>query len=152
MEESDEKRKCGLSKCCSGMCKRILRHKYCTCCRYAVEHTVEIERAFFFLAIDTMAIVVSFASSEASMTSFAQIFERGYANGEFYTEEDDDSMGEAAGLLAVTLCYAVGMTVVIIWLLLTFGPSAEKEQRKAEKARKKKHPKKDNISDSKESS
>jgi len=150
-EESDENRKCGLCKRCRKMCKRILRYKHCTCCRYAVEHTVEIERAFFFLAIDTMAVVVSFASSDATMTTFAQIFERGYANGEFYTEEDGDSVGEAAGLMAVTLCYAVGMTLVIIWLMLIFGPSAEKEKKKAKKAGKKKHPKKNYRSGSKES-
>merc|ERR1719334_2221211 len=133
---SEEKTPVGIKKRGKSMCKTILRYKYCVCCRFAVEQTVELERAFFNLAVDTMAVVISLASRDAAMTSFAEMFNQQYENGEFLTGKEDEALTEAAGLMAITLSYALGMTMVIIYLMLITGPSAKKEKQKAEEAAK----------------
>lgn len=134
--EDQKKRSRGCCTRCFG--EKIMERKLCSCCRFVHDYTSEIKRAFFFLAIDTLAIVVSFAAREATMTSFAWLFNRTYENGEFHTsDEDDDAVTEASGLVAVTLGYAIMATTFIIFCMLKLGPSKKKEKKEAEKAKRK---------------
>jgi len=121
-----EHKKCSCCRC-RGCCKRLG-------CNFAVEHTKDIGRAFFFLAVDTLAVVLSLAAREASMHSFAWMFNRDYYAGDFRASDEDNAADEASALLAVTLGYAILITSLIMVFLLKVGPTAKKEREKALKA------------------